>query len=165
MTFKATAALTGLALIACLVLVGGAESAGAEEVTRQDYKAAVEPICLQNVKANERIFSGVRQEVNRGKLKPAAHRFSKAADALRSTIAELRLVPRPGDDRALLGRWLTKAGKLAGAFDLTATYLRAGNKPKAALETVRMIPIAEAANRLVVDFGFNNCHLEPSRFT
>lgn len=103
----------------------------------QSYKSAVEPICLKNVKANERIFAGVRQEVRRGKLKPAARRFAKAAAALRETIGELRVVPPPGADRALLGRWLARARQLARAFDVAAVF----------------------------EFESDHCHLEPSKFT
>jgi hypothetical protein len=137
----------------------------AAEVSRAEYKSAVEPICLQNVKANERIFANVRQEVNRGKLKLAASQFVKAADALRETIAELRVVPRPVADRALLGRWLTEAGQLARTFGVAARELRAGNEHKVVVETAHMVDVAEAANRLVFAFEFRYCRLEPSRFT
>lgn len=160
-------AIATLTVLAALSLLVAAGPAGAEEaeVTRETYKAAVEPICLKNTKANERIFAGVRKEVNRGQLKPAAHRFDRAAAALRRTIGELRHVPRPSADRATLSRWLAKAGKLASSFGVIARKLRAGEKGKAAHLVVRLDITAEAANAVVFEFGFHACRLQPSRFT
>ena len=50
-----------LALGATVLLVLSCASlAFADEISRPEYKAAVEPICLSNTKANERILSDVR---------------------------------------------------------------------------------------------------------
>lgn len=157
------ARLVGVGAVLLVLMCVSAASAG--EVSRTEYKSVVEPICLRNVKANERIFAGVRREVNRGKLKPAAHQFAKAANALRKTVAELRVVPRPSADRAILSHWLTRVGKLAVSFGVIAKKLRAGEKWKVTHLVVRLTAAAEAANRLVFEFEFEHCRLEPSQFT
>ncbi len=54
-----------VALAALLALAATASLASAEEVTRDSYKAQVEPICKTDTEANERILSGVRQDVRR----------------------------------------------------------------------------------------------------
>jgi hypothetical protein len=151
------------AFLALVLLAAGA--ARAEEVTRESYKAAVEPICRANTRANERIFAGVRSEVRHGQLKSAARRFNRAAAALRGTVGELRQVPRPPADRARLSRWLAKAGRLASSFALIARKLAAGEKGKAGHLVARLTYTAEAANALVFEFEFHYCRLEPSKFT
>jgi hypothetical protein len=157
--------LSGLALLATFALLLVTGHAGADEVTRDSYRAAVEPICHKNVKANERIFAGVRKEVKAGRLKPAAARFARAAAALRAAITELRKVPRPTADRARLSEWLGKAGELASEFGLVAKELRAGEKGKAAHQVVHLTTTANVANSLVLQFEFHYCRLEPARFT
>ena len=152
------------ALLALALLAAGTAQA-AEEVTRDSYKAAVEPICLANTRANERIFAGVRGEVNRGELKRAGRQFAKAAAALRKTIGELGQVPQPAEDSSRLGRWLAKAGKLASSFAVVAKTLDAGKRGKAANLVAHLTVTAEAANGLVLDFEFHYCRLEPSKFT
>jgi hypothetical protein len=72
----------------------------AEEVTRDSYKEAVEPICKANTEANERILKGARGKVKHGKLKQAAGQFFRAATALRGTVKELGAVPQPPADEA-----------------------------------------------------------------
>ena len=156
--------VSGLAVLAAMALLSAATHAGAADQTRASYKAAVEPICQRNTETNERIFAGVRKMVNEGKLKPAARRFSRAAAALRKAISQLRRVPRPEEDRALLAKWLRKVGKLAKIFALTAKQLRTGQKTKAVHEVGRMTTAAARANAEVIGFEFRYCRLEPSKF-
>jgi hypothetical protein len=49
-----------IALATATAFLGLASLAFAAEVSRPEYKAAVEPICKANTKANERILKGVR---------------------------------------------------------------------------------------------------------
>lgn len=156
--------VSGLVVLAAATLLAAATHAGTVEQTRESYRKAVEPICQRNVEANERIFAGVRKMVNEGKLKPAARRFSRAAAALRKAVAQLRGVPRPAEDRALLAKWLRKVGKLAKIFALTNKQLRSGQKAKAIHEVGRMTTAAAQANAVVVAFEFRYCRLEPSKF-
>jgi hypothetical protein len=152
--------LCGVALLAPAV-----SAAVAAEPTRDGYKEAVEPICKANTEANERILAGVKAEVRAGKLGPAAARFTKAAAALKQTIAELQKVPAPAADSARLSRWLGKVSDEAGYFEAVARKLRAGDKAGAEHLVVKLTNEAAAANNVVISFEFEYCRLEPARFT
>jgi hypothetical protein len=154
-----------IAAIATLAVLAAASLALAAEVTRDSYRAAVEPICQANTAANERILGGVRQEVKQGKLKPAALKFSKAAQALKRTIAELKAVPQPAADEARLAKWLGFVGTEAALFETGAQKLKAGNKTAAQSVVIRLTHNATLANNVVLPFEFRYCRFEPSRFT
>lgn len=153
-----TAAILALAL-------SGASLAAAEEVTRDTYKAEVEPICKTNTEANEKILKGVRQMVKQGKLGPAGAKFTQAAKALKSAYAQLGAVPQPVADSAKLGKWLSYVKTEADLFESAATALKAGNKTKAQTFVVKLTHNANLANNQVLAFGFRYCKLEPSKFT
>jgi hypothetical protein len=159
---------TRIALSCALVLLAAGlltSLAAAGEVSRASYKEAAEPICKQNTEANERIFQGVRAEVKAGKLKPAATKFARAAQALKQTIAQLKSVPRPAADSAKLGKWLADVGLEANLFEAIAAKLRAGNKGSAEHLVVKLTSNANKANNVVLAFEFEYCRFEPSRFT
>lgn len=137
----------------------------AEEVSRDSYREAVEPICRENTRANERIFKGVRAMVRNGELKRAARQFQKAATALEGTVAQLRRVPRPPEDEDRLIRWLDTVSTEASLFEAVAAKLRAGKKAAAVRLVVRLTSTATKANSMVISFEFRFCRLEPSRFT
>src|ERR1700753_1807012 len=108
-------------LVVAMVL---AASAFAAEVSRDEYKAAAEPICKTSAKENERILANVRKEVKTGKLKPAAARFAKASKSQASALKELEALPQPAADEARLGKWLSYL-KIEGAL-----FANAGRKLK-----------------------------------
>jgi hypothetical protein len=157
--FRPTAVLSLVLLISLVSL------AAAAEVTRDSYREAVEPICRQNTNANERIFKGVRAMVRHGELKRAAARFAKAARALKGTVAELRVVPRPPADESRLGKWLDEVSLEATLLEAVAAKLRAGNVRPAERMVARLSHQAVIANNQVIAFEFRYCHLEPARFT
>jgi len=136
----------------------------AAETSRAEYVAVVEPICHRNTQANERILKGVKSEVKRGKLKPAAA-LAKAAAALQKTYAELKAVPQPAADAARLATWLTYVKSESTLLNATAKELRAGNKSKASHEEAKLVHNANLANSEVRPFGFHCCRFEPARFT
>jgi hypothetical protein len=142
-----------------------AAPAGAEEVTRSSYREAVEPICQDDTEANERILHGVRAMVRHDKLEAASRRFLRAAKALRGTLAQLRLVPRPPGDQARLSRWLGFVAAEAELLAKTGRYLAAGKRPGAEGLVVRLEGTARRANNVVFAFEFKYCRFEPSRFT
>lgn len=148
-----------LAVVVCAVTL-----AAAEEVTRDSYREAVEPICKQNTKANERIFKGVRSMVGKGELKRAATQFTKAARALKGTVSELRTVSRPPADRRRLGKWLEAVSVEASWFERVAAKLRAGEAAAAERMVARLSHQAVVTNSQVIPFEFHYCRLEPSRF-
>jgi len=155
-------ATVGLSALAVLV---AAIPATASEVSRDSYREAVEPICKANTTANERILGGVRKEVKQGKLKQASVQFSKAAKALRATIAQLKAVPQPSADRAKLARWLGYVGAEASLFERAAKKLKEGDRIGAQAMVIRLEHNANQANNQVLPFSFHYCRFEPSKFT
>ncbi len=137
----------------------------ADEVTRETYKDAVEPICAVNAKANERILKGVRADVKKGKLSPAGTRLIKAAKALKRTYSELKAVPQPSADTARLAKWLSYVKTEASLFEKTGKALKAGNKHLAQRLEIQLTHNANKANNQVLSFNFKSCHFEPSKYT
>jgi hypothetical protein len=153
------------AVVVLALVLGGAALAHATETTRAEYVAAVEPICQTNTKANERILSGVRSEVKRGKLKLAARQLTRAAAALQKTLTELRAVPQPTADQAQLAKWLGYVKIEVGMLQQIGKKLKAGDKVGAEAMQVRLSHNANVANNVVVAFSFRYCRFDPSKFT
>ncbi|MGN6275677.1 MAG: hypothetical protein ACTHNP_07080 [Solirubrobacterales bacterium] len=139
-----------------------ASLAFAAEITRTEYKEAVEPICHVNARANERILKGVRQEVKADKLKLAATKFAKAASALKKTWRELSAVPKPTEDEARLNKWLSYIKSEIGYFEQAAKVLKEGKKSKLPRIVVRLEQTARLANSEVLPFGFHWCKSKPA---
>jgi hypothetical protein len=137
----------------------------AEEVTREGYTEAVEPICKVNAEANEKILKGVRAKVKAGKLDAAARQFSRAATALRKTIKQLKAVPQPSADQAKLAKWLRYVEAEATLFEKTAKKLKADDRNGAQAMVIRLTHNANQANNQVLAFEFRYCRFEPSKFT
>jgi hypothetical protein len=159
---KRTIAIVGGSLVVALLL---AAAAFAAEVSRDEYKAAAEPICKTNTQANERILAGVRQEVQKGNLKPAAAKFMKASTALKKALKELEALPQPVADEARLARWFSLVGLEAELFASAGKKLKAGDKAGAEHIVTKLTQNANKANNQVLPFGFRYCRLEPSKFT
>jgi hypothetical protein len=155
--------LLAIAVVAALATT--ASLAAAEEVTRDTYKAQVEPICQANTKANEKILNGVRTEVKEGKLALAGKQFLKAAQALNKAYAQLKAVPQPSADQAKLTKWLSYVKQEASLFQAGGKALKAGNKTKAQTIVVKLTHTANLANSQVLSFSFHYCKLNPSKFT
>jgi hypothetical protein len=155
-------------LIGIATLVLGllfASAAFAAEVTRDEYKEAVEPICMKNTKANERILAGVKQEVKAGKLKTAAAKFAKSSTELKRTLGELEKVPGPKADEARLSQWYALVKVEAELFAQAGKKLKAGDKGGAEHIVAKLSQNANKANLQVLPFSFRYCRLEPSKFT
>jgi hypothetical protein len=159
---KRTIAIVSGSLVIALVM---AAAAFAAEVSRDEYKAAVEPICKTNTQANERILAGVKKEVRAGKLKPAAAKFTKASAALQKALHELEGVPRPAADEARLAKWFSYVKIEAELFATAGKKLKAGDKPGAEHIVTKLTQNANKANLEVLPFGFRYCRLEPAKFT
>lgn len=152
------------ALAAALALLVSVPLAFAAEQTRESYVAQVEPICKSNTKANEQILKGVKAEVRAGKLKPAATQLSKAAKALKRTLAQLKAVRQPSADKAKLTKWLGYIKIEVELFERTAKKLKAGDKPGAERMSVLLTHESNLVNDAVLGFNFHYCHAEPSKF-
>src|SRR5690348_18004047 len=95
-------------------------------ITRDEYKAQVEPICKKNSEANDKILKTVRKEVKENKLKTAGAKFIKASTALKKTYNELKAVEQPAEDTAKLTKWLGYVKKEAELFNSGGKALKAG---------------------------------------
>ncbi|HEV7563672.1 MAG TPA: hypothetical protein VGO24_09245 [Solirubrobacterales bacterium] len=149
-------------LVAALLL--GAPFASGAEQTRESYTAQVEPICKSNTEASGRILKGVKGIVRAGKLTVAGAKFTKAAQALKKTLNQLRAVPPPTADKARLEKWLGYIKEEVELLERTAQKLKAGNKTGAQEMAVRLTYTANRANNQVLSFEFKYCRANPSQF-
>jgi hypothetical protein len=155
-------ALLAAAVIAVLAF---ASLASAAEISRDEYKAQVEPICKTNSKANETILKPVRKLVKQGKLRQAAARFTQASSALKKTLSQLQAVPQPTADEAKLAKWLGYVKTESELFSQAAKKLKAGKKGAAQKVVNKLTSTANLANAMVLSFEFHFCRLEPSKYT
>ena len=149
-------------LVVAMVL---AASAFAAEVSRDEYKAAAEPICKTSAKENERILANVRKEVKTGKLKPAAAKFAQASKAQAAALKKLEALPQPTADEARLGKWLSYLKIEAELFATAGRKLNSGDKAGAEHITSKIAQNANKANVQVLPFEFRYCRQEPSKYT
>ena len=154
-----------LTVAVAIMLVGGTSLAMAAEVTRTEYKTAVEPICKANAEANEHILNGVRAKVKAGKLGPAGRQLIRAAAALRNTLGQLKAVPRPTADESHLAEWLKRVGEEAALLEQTGKALKEGKRNRAERLQVRLYSQARLTNAIVLPFSFRYCLFEPSKYT
>lgn len=153
---------TGAGVILLLVV---ASLAFATETTRTEYKEQVEPICKASATANRTILAGARDQVRQGKLKAAAVKFARAADALKKTYRELNAVPRPTADATRLSKWLSYVSTEVELLDSVSKALRAGEPNKARTYVAKLTHNANLANSQIVIFDLNSCMFKPAQYT
>ncbi|MFT3866165.1 MAG: hypothetical protein QM729_18015 [Solirubrobacterales bacterium] len=149
-------------LLVAMVLAG---SAFAAAVSREEFKAAAEPICKKSAKENERILANARKEVKTGKLKSAAGKFAQASKVQAKALHELEALPRPTADEARLGKWLGYLKTEADLFASAGKKLKTGEKAAAEHDTAKIAQVANKANVQVLPFEFRYCRQEPSKYT
>jgi len=137
----------------------------AAELSRDEYVARVEPICKANVEANSRIFEGAKEKVKAGKLKQASGHFKRAATALGKTIGQIEKVPQPAADEARLTRWLDLLRVEQGYFKQIGDALAAEKKYKAQNLSVKLNRNSNKANNAILFLDFEQCRIDPSRFS
>jgi hypothetical protein len=157
--------LATVAVAICAALLATPAVFAAEEPTRAEYKADVEPICKVNTKANENILAGVEGKVKQGKLKQAGRQFTRAATALKGTLRQLKAVPKPPADEARLTEWLQRVEKQQVLLKEIGQALIAEKRRRAETLSVKLVSGARNTNAIVVSFGFNYCRFETSDFT
>jgi hypothetical protein len=145
-----------LAAIA-LVTLAVAPQAHGEEQTRESYKAQVEPICLANRKANEKIMSGARERINANKLKPASKQFVRLSESFGKLVEQLGKVPSPSTDGHRIERWLEIMRQLKVRLRLVGRYYAGGNKIKGNHEGVLAERSAISANNTTIVLHFHYC--------
>jgi hypothetical protein len=154
-----------LAAPATLAILALSAAIAVADTTRDTYVASVEPICKRNSNANDRILRGVRKLVRKGKLKPAAARFRRAAAALNKAERQIAAVPRPAADARTLARWLGYLKTEAKLLAKIGRELKARKKSKASIDVVNLQHKANLANNTVLSFGFRYCRQNPSKYT
>lgn len=155
-----------IAAFACVAVVAaGALASTSPTQTRDAYVARVEPICKTNTKANERILSGVRQEIKQGKLKLAAGQFKQAAAAFGKATRQISAVPQPVADEAKLTKWLGLLGDEQKLLGEIGKALKAEKKGRAQSLSLKLTRNGNAANNAVLGFDFNYCLINSSRFS
>jgi hypothetical protein len=156
--------LQALAVVVCLaVAVPTAWAIGADP-TRDEYVAAVEPICKRNSEANSRILKGVKQQVKQDELAPAGGRFVRASSALGKTVRQIAAVPQPSADAAKLTTWIGYLKREQAYLRKIGGYLKAKNKYRAQKEAVELNRNNNKANNTVIGFGFKECRIDSSKF-
>jgi hypothetical protein len=132
--------------------------------TRSQYVEQAEPICKAGTLANQTILRGVQNMVRHGKLKRAASRFLRAANALERVVKQLANVPRPPNDADRLVRWLGHARAGGALLGRIGHALGEGRQAEAEDMADQLLREARRANAVVVGFDFNYCRLNPARF-
>jgi hypothetical protein len=156
-----------LVLVAALLLCSAAVAVADEqsEIERAQFVKEAEPICQANVKANKRIFQGLRGEVKRDELKRASKHFLRAAPAFGRTIRELAALPQPPADATRLATWFERLKGVKAIVLKVGKAFAAEQKHRASRLGVELNRAANKANNTVIPFGFNYCLLEPARFS
>jgi hypothetical protein len=155
-----------LSVALALALVLAVPVAGAIEPnpTRDEYVAAVEPICKANTEANSRILEGVKEQVKDGDLGPAGRRFIRAAVALGKSVRQIAAVPKPSVDEAKLEKWVSYLKQEQTYLQKIGKALKAGNKFQAQKYAVQLNRNNNRANNTVISFGFKHCRIDSSKF-
>jgi len=152
-----------VSLVATAVLFA-AVPAFAAEVSPDEYKAKVEPICKTNAQANEKILKGVRENVKTGNLSKASRQLLGAAKALKKTRGELLQVPTPASDSARLTKWLGGVKTEIELLEAAGRKLAKGEKTGASKMVIRLRSNALKTNNLVLSYEFHYCKFEPQKF-
>ncbi len=154
----------GVVLVAVLAVAVPIAVAIEPDPTRDEYVAAVEPICKANTEANARILEGVKEQVKKGQLGPAGRRFIRAATALGKSVRQMAAVPKPSADAAKLEKWIGYLKQEKVYLQKIGKALKAGNKFQAQKYAVQLNRNNNRANNTVISFGFKHCRIDSSKF-
>lgn len=136
---------------------GTGEEGAVPERTREQYKAAVEPICAANRDANAKIMAGARQRVNRNQLAPAGRQFIRLSDSLAGFAKRLEKVPPPSGDERRVRRWLHFIRLLKTRMRNVGKHFRDGEKIKGIHESILAERAGLSANNISIVFHFRSC--------
>jgi hypothetical protein len=155
----------GLAALAAALLF--AAIAAAEEApapSRPQYVRELERICKPGALATKRAVRGMRDDLRAERLAIAAAKFARASHLFSATVARISPVPRPPADRATLARWFHYLGQEEANLHRIVLVLRADHPVAFQHASARFVRSGEAANNVVLPFGFNYCYFKLSRF-
>jgi hypothetical protein len=149
--------------LAAAAMLLAAVPALAAEISPEEYKEQVEPICKAG-KAKEEILKNVRKEVKEGEVRKASRQIATAAKALKQTYVKLLQVPKPAEDTARLTKWLKGIKTEVELLETTGRKLAKGEKNAALRMVVRLKSNADKTNNQVLEYQFRYCHVDPSKF-
>jgi hypothetical protein len=151
-------------LVLAAILIAAAAAWADEGPTREEYVAAIDPICKTNVDANKKVLDGVGAIVKAGKLKVAATKFTTVAANFGKTIKTIEKIPRPPVDSPRLEKWFKFLKIVQENLAKVGKALREENKIRASHEKIRAERSSNAANNVSFVFGFHYCNLKPGQF-
>lgn len=153
-----------LAAVLALALGFAAPVLAAEEPTRAEYVARLEPICKPRSEATARAVRGVRGDVRAERLAVAGRKFAKAQRIFAATVDAISTVPRPAADLATLKRWFSALDREELYLGQMVEVLRRDSVAGFQRVSAKFIQEGNRANNAVVSFGFNYCAFKPTRF-
>lgn len=162
---------TGLGVCAFLALTAllrvpspAAADESSASAERAAYVETLEAICRPRAEATERVMKGVREDVRRDRIKPAARKFARGTAIFDRTVSLMTPVARPPADTETLRRWFVYLERQEGYLEAVTHSLRAGHTIKAQRLIAHFIHTGNLANDVVLSFGFDYCSFKFSRF-
>lgn len=151
-------------LRACLVNLGFASllagmavalaACGSHTITKKDVIARGNQIC-QTAARSVRSVAPPRGE----SLPGLAQYYTRVTPIVQTEVKQLRALPRPAQDRALLNRYLEAVSSSATAYQALAAAAQAGDR--GALESASAALRSNPAARLAVRYGITECGASP----
>jgi len=129
----------------------------AEAPTRAEYVERAEPLCAATAERTDPLFSMVRADVKRERVRPAGRALHRAARMIATLNKGLRRIPKPPADAETLTAWL---GHLEDQTTLAAkagSLMSEGRRTKVAGYLSRLVHAGTQANDTVLGFGFDKC--------
>lgn len=145
------------AAIVVVLLAGASLALGAEEQTRETYKAQIEPICEANRSANERIMAGARERISRDELDPVGKQFIQVSGSVGGLIQRLVKVPPPPADEHRVERWFEQMRLLKTRLRNVGKYYKEGKEIKATHESILAERSGISANNISIVFKVRSC--------
>jgi hypothetical protein len=130
-----------------VLVLGGCGSGSA---TKKDVIAQANAICA----AAQRDARAVAPPTGTSVSSVASY-LARLAPVVENEAAQIRKLPRPKQDRALLSRWIGSVVLVAGDYRALATAARIGDRQ--AMETADAALRANPATELAARYGLRDC--------
>jgi hypothetical protein len=142
-----------------IIVMALAGSAFAAELSREQYKAAAEPICKKSALSEDRALANFIKEVRHGMLSRAGSKIADAAKLQARAVKQLKALPQPVADESSLHRWLSRLSEEGKLMAAAARKLEAGDE-KGAIHPLAQLRREGLDGGLELSgFGFHYCQL------
>lgn len=158
---KRIAGLSAAIVLAVLVAV---PAGAAPSDSREQYVAALDPICKRDAQRNSKLLRGSERLVRQNKLKQPARRFARAARNFQRTLKRIGAIEPPAGDKATVNRWLKQLGVQVRYLRQMSTVLARGQRGKAQRLEIKIVRNSNRANNTVFLFNFKHCLINPSMY-